>query len=314
MNDAQKSLLEVLKEQGDGIWEEFYPHTGWLPVGVDSKGIYAINIYELLKLFRKGNIGDVKKVFVKITYSGLGIKEKILNRKQRRLSIQGYEGLHSTEELWMVPFKTASGVINMADVLKETDYDKEGKILGFIGSNNTSERVIDRVSVMEEIHTVICCENNKIIKKVERRIEQFEEIQAKLLQINNNIQMKRYESTDFIEFMQTIIALLQDQGFTIKNANENLGLITAYKDLMCVDEWMKHRVGFESVYQTVKRIEANIIIIRSENGSIEIRISLVAKGINNRNGILWIRPIYDAALYKKIFSRIKYKEIPSGIK
>ncbi len=307
MNDAQKSLLEALKEQGNGIWEEFYPHTGWLPVGVLIKNIYAINIYELPKLFRKSNMKNAKKVFVKIIYSESGVKEKTLNRRQGGLSTQGYEGLHSTEELWKVTCEITPGTISTAKVLEETDYDKEGKRLNSI-SNNPRERIITSVPVMEEIRTIVCSENNKIIERIKREVKQFEEIfeiyQAELLQINNNTQMKQYESTDFIKFMQTIIALLQDQGFMIKNANEKLGLITAYKDLMCVDEWMKYRVDLEGVYQTIKRIGANVVV-RSENGNIEIRISLVAKGINNRNGILWVRPIYNTALYEEIFSGIK---------
>ncbi len=117
------------------------------------------------------------------------------------------------------------------------------------------------------------------------------------------IQTRQYENADYNEAMRATIASLQDQGFTITNANESLGLITAYKDLKAVDTWTEFWVGAQGSYQTIKRIEANATV-RKMGKNTEIRISLVSKGMTNTGGVLWTSPIYDAEAYQKIFSKI----------
>ncbi|MEM2906700.1 MAG: hypothetical protein QW739_01300, partial [Candidatus Odinarchaeota archaeon] len=108
---------------------------------------------------------------------------------------------------------------------------------------------------------------------------------------------------NYLEALKAVVASLQDQEFIITNANENLGLVTAYKDIEERDEWTRFWVGAQGSYQTVRRIEANATI-RQEGKIIKIRVNLIAKGMTNTGGVLWTRPIYDAEAYQKICSKI----------
>ena len=117
------------------------------------------------------------------------------------------------------------------------------------------------------------------------------------------IQTREYENVKFEDAMKAVIASLQDQEFIITNASEKLGLVTAYKDIEEVDAWTKFWVGPQGSYQTIRRIEANVTV-REEGKFVRIRINLLAKGILNTGGTLWLRPIYDPEAYQKIFFKI----------
>ncbi|MGB9935197.1 hypothetical protein [Thermodesulfovibrio yellowstonii] len=117
------------------------------------------------------------------------------------------------------------------------------------------------------------------------------------------IQTRQYEQANYLEALKAVVASLQDQEFIITNANENLGLVTAYKDIEERDEWTRFWVGAQGSYQTVRRVEANATI-RQEGKIIKIRVNLIAKGMTNTGGVLWTRPIYDAEAYQRIFSKI----------
>lgn len=117
------------------------------------------------------------------------------------------------------------------------------------------------------------------------------------------IQTRQYENVNYTEALRAVVASLQDQEFVITNVSENLGLVTAYKDIEEVDKWTQFWVGPQGVYQTIKRIEANVTV-RQESKIVKIRVNLIAKGISNAGGVLWTRPIYDAEAYQKIFSKV----------
>lgn len=118
------------------------------------------------------------------------------------------------------------------------------------------------------------------------------------------IQTRQYEQANYLEALKAVVASLQDQEFIITNANENLGLVTAYKDLEEADLWTAFWLGSKGgTYQTIRRIEANATI-RQEGKIIKIRVNLIAKGMTNAGGVLWTRPIYDAEAYQRIFSKI----------
>lgn len=125
------------------------------------------------------------------------------------------------------------------------------------------------------------------------------------------IQTRQYENANYTEVLRAVVASLQDQEFIITNANENLGLVTAYKDLEEKDVWTEfwvgprgtYWVGPRSIYQTIRRIEANATV-RQEGKIIKIRVNLIAKGMTNAGGVLWTKPIYDAEAYQRIFSKI----------
>ncbi len=110
------------------------------------------------------------------------------------------------------------------------------------------------------------------------------------------IQTRQYENANYNDVMRATIASLQDQKFIITNVNENLGLVTASRD---IDD----RGWLLQGYQTTKRIEANAFI-QKKGKVVEIRINLVQKGLGDQGGVLWTRPLYDAEVYQKIFSKI----------
>ena len=131
--------------------------------------------------------------------------------------------------------------------------------------------------------------------------------QLSQLQIRQ-LQMREYSDVESAVVMRAVIASMQDEGYIVSTANENLGLISSAKEIFQEDTSTKNYVEFWygsgiGTYQTTKRFEATGTIRKHQN-VIRVRINIVAKTLTNTGGIVWSQPVNEWQFYQNLFSKI----------
>lgn len=131
-----------------------------------------------------------------------------------------------------------------------------------------------------------------------------------ILQIRE-LQTREFEIDDKAIVMRAVLNTLQDDGFIVRNAVVELGLLTASrdKDLAPTSPWS----GFiqsaladpNSRWAKTQSTEANATV--SQYGRrIRVRITFQDKVIDNIGGTLSVNEIEDPLFYQSFFARIEH--------
>src|SRR5437762_6768631 len=116
-------------------------------------------------------------------------------------------------------------------------------------------------------------------------------------------QTRTYETTDTNMIMKALLNVLQDDGFIIKNANENLGLIAATKETENPDTpallWLRTELRWDKTF--VFECSANV----SEFGhQTKVRVNFEERTINNRGEVSHVKDVDDPAYYRNFFTKV----------
>ena len=120
-------------------------------------------------------------------------------------------------------------------------------------------------------------------------------------------QTRIFDEKDTKLVMKALIDALQDDGFIIKNAVPELGLLTASKE---VDIENRAEAFFTVLFQGQEATwPKNSIVEASINASefgdkIRVRANFQVKILNNRGGIITIRRIEDPEYYRDFFTKV----------
>ena len=123
------------------------------------------------------------------------------------------------------------------------------------------------------------------------------------------LQSRTFETSDLKLVMRAVLNALQDDGFIIKNAVTDLGLLTATKerDLTSGNNWDGFWYGAlsdrEPRWPKTKQTEANATI-SSFGNSTRVRISFQEKVLDNLGATVEVAEVEDAILYRDFFTRI----------
>jgi len=103
--------------------------------------------------------------------------------------------------------------------------------------------------------------------------------------------------------MKAVLNVLQDDGFIIKNANENLGLIAATKETENPDTpallWLRTELRWDKTF--VFECSANV----SEFGhQTKVRVNFEERTINNRGEVSHVKQVDDAKYYRDFFAKV----------
>jgi hypothetical protein len=107
--------------------------------------------------------------------------------------------------------------------------------------------------------------------------------------------------------MKSLLNVLQDDGFIVKNANVELGLITATKE---VDVENKGEAFFAALLAgRDARWKKNSVIECSGNVSefgtqTRVRVNFQLKVMNNRGEVMGVQQVEDPNYYQEFFSKV----------
>ena len=118
-----------------------------------------------------------------------------------------------------------------------------------------------------------------------------------------DFQTRVYDTTDTRMVMKALLNVLQDDGFIIKNANDNLGLIAATKETENPDTpallWLRTELLWDKTF--VVECSANV----SEFGrQTKVRVNFEERSIDNRGAVSHVKQIDDAKYYRDFFARV----------
>jgi len=120
-------------------------------------------------------------------------------------------------------------------------------------------------------------------------------------------QTRTYETNDVKMVMKAMLNVLQDDGFIVKNANVELGLLTATKE---VDVESKSEAFVAALFLGAQaRWKKNSIIESTANVSefgkqCRVRVNFQVKVMDNRGGVLEVKQIEDEKYYQDFFSKV----------
>jgi len=124
------------------------------------------------------------------------------------------------------------------------------------------------------------------------------------------IQTRSYDNPQggAARIMKAVINVLQDDGFIIRNADKDLGFITAAKERDVEDQWESFfsvlaADGQQARYRKNSVVECSVNI--SEFGrEIKVRAIFQAKVLDNLGGVISVKQVDDASFYQTFFSKV----------
>ncbi|MGD9183182.1 MAG: hypothetical protein PVG15_16990 [Desulfobacterales bacterium] len=126
------------------------------------------------------------------------------------------------------------------------------------------------------------------------------------LQIRS-IQTRTYETPESKLLLKAMLNVLQDDGFIVKTAVPELGLLTATKeiDIENASESIPAFLfgGANARWKKNSIIEATCNISDFRNGC-KVRVNFTQKILDNLGGILAIKQIYDQKFYQAFFLKV----------
>lgn len=125
-------------------------------------------------------------------------------------------------------------------------------------------------------------------------------------------QTRSYDTSDTKMVMKALLNVLQDGGFIVQNANVDLGLLTASKEIDVTDKTMATLSalsaalgGRQSDYSYAK----NSIIEASVNVSpfgkqTRVRVNFQTKKMDNKGRVMTVGTVEDPNYYRVFFSEV----------
>lgn len=120
-------------------------------------------------------------------------------------------------------------------------------------------------------------------------------------------QTRSYETNDTKMVMKAMLNVLQDDGFIVKNAVVDLGLLSAEKSVDIENKGEAFLAAFfagaNAVWKKASIIECTANV--SEYGEqARVRVNFQIKVLNNKGGIMKIEQIDDEKYYQDFFSKV----------
>lgn len=120
-------------------------------------------------------------------------------------------------------------------------------------------------------------------------------------------QTRNYETNDIKMVMKALLNVLQDDGFIVKNAVPDLGLLSAEKSVDIENKGEAFLAalfaGANAVWKKASVIECTANVSEFGNTT-RVRANFQIKILNNKGGIIKIQQITDEKYYQDFFSKV----------
>ncbi|GIV53546.1 MAG: hypothetical protein KatS3mg039_0064 [Candidatus Kapaibacterium sp.] len=142
-------------------------------------------------------------------------------------------------------------------------------------------------------------------------------------------QQRDFDTNDVKLVMKAVLNTLQDDGFTVRNAVVDLGLISAVKEIMLTDRsavgqarspaqtWAEVFIAAISRgrsqptspqeptrYRNIQQIEATINVSPFGQRQTRVRVSFVARTLDNEGAVIESYPVVDPNVYQQFFVKV----------
>ena len=119
-------------------------------------------------------------------------------------------------------------------------------------------------------------------------------------------QTRIYDTTDTKMVMKAILNVLQDDGYMVKNANTELGLLTATKEVNIENKgqalFLTLLAGRDARYAKNSEIESTANV--SEFGKqTKVRLNFQVKSYDNHGNVMEVKQIADEKFYQDFFAK-----------
>ncbi len=143
-------------------------------------------------------------------------------------------------------------------------------------------------------------------------------------------QQRDFDTNDVKLVMKAVLNTLQDDGFTVRNAVVDLGLISAVKEIMLSDRsrvsqnrspgetWAEIFAAAISRgrsrpstspqqpdrFRNMQQIEATVNISSFGERKTRVRVSFVARTLDNEGAVIESYPVVDPGVYQEFFLKV----------
>ncbi len=117
-------------------------------------------------------------------------------------------------------------------------------------------------------------------------------------------QTRMYNITDSTRALKAVMNVLQDEGYIVKQANTELGLLVATKEAPISGAgFSRFMMGPEATYDTTQVTECSANVT-PYNGQMRVRVNFIQKRVNNRGGVSQTVQVGDETFYQNFFSKV----------
>lgn len=142
-------------------------------------------------------------------------------------------------------------------------------------------------------------------------------------------QQRDFDTNDIKLVMKAVLNTLQDDGFTVRNAVVDLGLISAVKEVMLTDRTSTSRGRSPAEtwaeifaaaisrgctqpsttqqpvrYQNIQQLEATVNVSPFGANQTRVRVSFVARVLDNEGAVVESQPVTDPSVYQNFFAKV----------
>lgn len=120
-------------------------------------------------------------------------------------------------------------------------------------------------------------------------------------------QTRSFDTQDMKLVMKALINVLQDEGFMIKDANSELGIVAATREMDIEDKGKAFRAWL--MWGSNARWDKNSIVevtanVSSHADQMRVRANFQVKTLNNQGAISKIRDVGDETYYQEFFAKV----------
>ena len=131
-------------------------------------------------------------------------------------------------------------------------------------------------------------------------------VQKSQLQIRS-YQTKTYDTKNYKMIMKAVMHTLQDDGFIIKQANIDLGLLTAQQEIDITNQgeafFLTLLAGSDARYKKNSVIEFSANISEFGNKT-RVRVNVQIKALNNKGEVMVVKQDDNPKNYQDFFSKL----------
>ncbi|GIV53453.1 MAG: hypothetical protein KatS3mg038_3974 [Candidatus Kapaibacterium sp.] len=142
-------------------------------------------------------------------------------------------------------------------------------------------------------------------------------------------QQRDFDTNDVKLVMKAVLNTLQDDGFTVRNAVVDLGLISAVKEIMLTgrtstsqqrspaETWAEIFAAAISRgrtqpstpqqpirYRNIQQLEATVNVSPFGANQTRVRVSFVARVLDNEGAVVESQPVTDPGVYQNFFAKV----------